>query len=130
MKKYNDFKSFSKDQAYWERNQLVAALSKIYPSCLSKHPLSDKSWDKEWRNIVYITIPVECNPRGFAPECYMEYGVQQLQLSWHLHDDDVVYFKHLPRVKTQWDGHSTIEKYERLRFLHVETPKKWYQFWK
>jgi len=122
---------FSKDQAYWERNQLVAALSKIYPATLGKHPISDKSWDKEWRNIVYITIPVRCMPRGFAPECYQAYGVQELQLSWHIHNDDTVYFKHLKRDLTKWDGHTTDEKYERLKFLHIpETKtKKWYQFW-
>lgn len=49
MKTYSELKSFSKDQAYWERNQLVSALSKIYPSSRGLHPLSDKKWDKEWR---------------------------------------------------------------------------------
>lgn len=126
MKQYSDFKPFSKDQAYWERNQLVAALSKIYPSSLGKHPISDKTWDKDWRNVVYITIPVECV--HFLPMS-LPYIVKPLQLSWHLHNDDVVYFKHLRRSKTKWDGHTTDQKYDRLKNLHIES-KKWWQFWK
>lgn len=46
-----------KDLAYWERNQLVAHLSKINTSWLQKHPLNDLQWEKEWRNIVFIETP-------------------------------------------------------------------------
>jgi hypothetical protein len=128
MKTYSDFKSFSKDQAYWERNQLVAALSKIYPSSLGKHPLSDKTWDKEWRNIVYITIPVKRINHVFptGPECI----ITPMQLSWHIHNSDLDQFTHLKRGKEKWDGHNTNEKYHRLRFIDIPEPKKWYQFWK
>ena len=35
-----------KDNAYWERNQLVAALSKIFLSHLAKHPEEDKEWNE------------------------------------------------------------------------------------
>jgi len=127
MKQYSDFRSFSKNQAYWERNQLVAALSKIYPSSLGKHPKSDKSWDKDWRNIAFITIPVRTANRHFPMGPAML--VEPMQLSWHLHTDDMIYFDHLPRSSEKWDGHTTDEKYKRLQHLHVPC-KKWWQFWK
>lgn len=46
-----------KDGAYFERNQLVAALSKLFPASLAKHDVNDKSWDDDWRNIVVIELP-------------------------------------------------------------------------
>lgn len=117
MKKYSDFESLSKDQAYWERNQLVAALSKIYPSWLELHPLEDKEWDNDWRTIVFIEIPVRTrNPIG--PD-----NIKTMQLSWHIHDSEVDSFNHLEwgSVKqNSWDGHDTEEKYDRLRALYVK----------
>ena len=126
MKGYKDFRMFSKNQAYWERNQLVAALSKVYPSWMELHPKSDKAWDKEWRHIVFIEIPVRKNdPMGYG----WEHKVP-MQLSWHLHDDDVVYFSHLEKKRgNSWDGHTSEDKYERLRCLFIEKTKKWWQFW-
>ena len=75
---------------------LVAFLSKVFPSCLGRHEESDKEWDDNWRNIVYIN-----SPNG--------------QLSWHISEDELCLFSHLqydPNV--QWDGHTTEEKYSRL----------------
>lgn len=117
MKKtYNDFEPYSKDQAYWERNQLVSALSKIYPSWMELHPLEDKEWDKEWRHIVFIEIPVRHrNPIGHSPD-----NKKIMQLSWHIHDDEVTYFDHLDIKKgNSWDGHDTDEKYRRLEALFI-----------
>lgn len=89
----------SKNKAYNERNQLVAALSKLFPSWLGMHDITDTTWDMEWSNIVYINAPTG-------------------QLSWHLHDDDMKYFKHLKFDENiGWDGHTTQEKYERLAKL-------------
>jgi hypothetical protein len=89
----------SRDNAYWERNQLVAALSKIYPSYLGYHEISDKSWDKDWMNIVYMELPTG-------------------QVSWHIHKSDLENFSHLrDYIKIKWDGHSTEEKYDRIRKL-------------
>lgn len=89
----------SKNQAYWERNQLVALLSKLYPAWLEGHPESDASWDKDWMTIVMIQTP-------------------EGQASWHIHDDDIPYFAHLKkRDGNSWDGHTTEEKYDRLRRL-------------
>lgn len=88
----------AKNQAYWERNQLVSVLSKLYPSGLGKHPAEDTSWEKEWSNIVYIDLPTG-------------------QASWHIHDRDLEYFKHLKPYSKEWDGHSTEEKYNRIAKL-------------
>lgn len=88
----------SKDNAYWERNQLVGVLSRLYPSHLARHPETDKEWEDDWRNIVCIHTPVG-------------------QATWHLHDSDMPMFKHLKLDKDHWDGHSTEEKYDRLSRL-------------
>lgn len=84
-----------KDGAYTERNALVCALSKLFPSWLEQHPEGDE-WDDDWRTIVFIDGPTR-------------------QLSWHLHDSDVAAFNHLEARDTHsWDGHTTEAKYERL----------------
>jgi hypothetical protein len=103
-KKYSDFEPFSKDQAYWERNQLLAAFSKIMPAWLAKHDPEDKTWEDEWRNIVVIG--------GLTKDFKI------VQMTWHIHDDDLVYFKHLKLDPTfKWDGHTTDQKYDRLATL-------------
>ncbi len=106
-----------KDNAYWERNQLVAALSKLFPAWLAKHDENDKEWDSDWRTIVYIIIPPEV--RGLDPE-----GKDfPHQLSWHIHDSDVPMFDHLNYdfgYENKWDGHTTEEKYRRLRKIELQ----------
>ena len=85
------------DRAYYERNALVAALSKLYPSHRAHHP-EGADWDPEWGNVVFIETP-------------------QGQLSWHMHVSHMHMFEHLPLSKNNWDGHTTVEKYERLAAL-------------
>jgi hypothetical protein len=85
------------DRAYYERNALVAALSKVYPSHLAEHP-DDPSWDPAWKFLVIINTPAG-------------------QLSWHLHLSQVGEFAHLDYEDNDWDGHTTVEKYERLAKL-------------
>ena len=85
-----------KNRAYSERNQLVALLSKLWPSYLAQHPFEDKAWDPEWRTIVFINAPMG-------------------QLSWHLHTSDLPLFEHLEHGTNNWDGHTTEEKYARIR---------------
>ena len=91
----------ARDAAYSERNQLVLVLAKIAPpgkAWLSKHPEEDKDWDDQWRTIVFLDLPTG-------------------QASWHLHDDEVSGFDFLPMQANTWDGHTTEEKYKRLREL-------------
>ena len=111
-----------KAQAYWERNQLVAALSKLYPAWLARHPEEDKEWESEWRWIVFVEIPT----RELEMK-YMQGGFMvkhKRQLAWHIHDSDLQYFNHLPARVNTWDGHSTQEKYRRLRHI---ARKRWWQ---
>jgi hypothetical protein len=101
----NDFEDFYEEQinnlkeeknnAYWERNQLVVFLSKFYKSHLSLHPEEDEYWEDDWRNLVCVHLPTG-------------------QASWHIHDSEVKYFAHLPYEPNHWDGHTTEEKYKRL----------------
>lgn len=89
----------AKDNAYWERNQLVAFLTKLYPSWIGYHDGED--WEDDWRTIIYIKTPAG-------------------QLSWHIHDGDKKYFTHLDPGLEEWDGHTTEEKYQRLAQLSKE----------
>ena len=89
----------AKDGAYRERDQLVCALSKVFPSRLERHPDSDKAWDDDWRWIVFVDLPTG-------------------QASWHIHDTELEWFSHLSvRSGNSWDGHTTEEKYRRLAAL-------------
>jgi len=113
-----------KNNAYWERNQLIIALSKLFPSYLAKHDKSDADWEDDWRTIVVIELPKELI-RSDADVKESEWGVgmhmppsYKNQLTWHIHDFDVGYFDHLSYFNDYvWDGHDTEEKYKRLRTL-------------
>lgn len=132
-----------KDQAYWERQQMVVALSHLWPSFLAKHPESDKEWQDDWRTIVVIILP-EYGPAEkyeFATPRYsvpgMSKSVRGVQITWHIHDFEIPLFDHLRyadgeertgfATKTyQWDGHTTEEKYRRLReFFKSLPPSAW-----
>jgi hypothetical protein len=92
--------SVERDKVYSERNKLVCALSKLWPSHLAKHPHTDTSWDPNWTNIVIIESPVG-------------------QLSWHIMDSELPQFAHLELGYNNWDGHTTEQKYERLADLRT-----------
>lgn len=81
------------DEAYKERNILVALLSKLYPSGKAKTAIP--GWDEAWHGCVFIDFP---------------WG----QASWHFHERDAYLFEHLPNYHGQWDGHSTVEKYAKI----------------
>jgi len=91
----------TKDAAYHERDQVVAALAALastsgWPVWLATHV---GPWEDDWRNIVFIGTP---------------YG----QVSWHYHDSERDLFSmHKTDESKSWDGHSTAEKYERLSRL-------------
>jgi hypothetical protein len=87
-----------KDGAYSERDKLVAALSKLLPSHLARHPRSDTTWEDDWRWIVVINVPAG-------------------QMTWHIHDSERENFNHLDVADYVWDGHTTEEKYQRLAAL-------------
>ena len=64
------------NNAYKERNQLVALLSTLFPSGKAKTAI--EGWDEAWHGCVYIEFP---------------WG----QASWHYHTDDEWMFEHLPQ---------------------------------
>lgn len=88
------------DNAYYERNQVVAALAKVFPSGIAKTAID--GWDEAWHNCVYIDLPTG-------------------QVSWHYHNREAHLFEGLPKYKDSWDGHDTPEKYRRLNTL-ARTP--------
>lgn len=110
-----------KNNAYWERNQLVSALSKLMPAWLGKHDENDKGWEKDWRTIVFMEIPAKFRFPG-DEVLYQDFPHQ---ISWHIHDSDIPMFDHLAYeycdkisgTSYKWDGHNTEEKYRRLRTI-------------
>jgi hypothetical protein len=82
-----------KDAAYLERNQVVAALAKCFPSGVAKTAI--EGWSEDWHNCVYVDLPTG-------------------QASWHFHDSHAHLFADLPWYGGFWDGHTTDEKYARL----------------
>lgn len=94
-----------KDAAYRERNSLVAAFARAVTKLrggrawLARHDPSDKEWDEDWKTIVFVQLP------------------SGGQLSWHIHDSEVSSFSFLfgKRQLALWDGHTTEQKYGRLR---------------
>ena len=83
----------NKDQAYEERNRLVAFLGSLYPSGLAKTDID--GWNPEWHNAIYIDFP---------------WG----QASWHYHDSQRHLFEHFPPYAGKWDGHTTEMKYDAI----------------
>lgn len=89
-----------KDGAYTERNKCVALIAKMATALglkvgLAQHDPNDKSWDEEWRTIIFIDLPSG-------------------QVSWHFHDSHKWLLEGLPIYEGIWDGHSTDVKYERV----------------
>jgi len=82
-----------KDEAYLERNQLVALLSKLFPAGKSRTAI--EGWSEDWHGCVYIDLPTG-------------------QASWHYRDSQAHLFDHLPEYQGTWDGHTTDEKYRRI----------------
>ena len=87
----------AKDLAYSERDKLVCALSKLFPSYLMQH-LDGQDWEKDWRWIVCINVPAG-------------------QATGHIHDSELAWFNHLEIRENNWDGHDNTEKYQRLTSL-------------
>ena len=94
----NDYRK-RKDAAYEERNRVVAALARLFPSGIARTAI--EGWDEEWHGCVYIDSPVG-------------------QLSWHFHDSQAHFFEGLPAYEGTWDGHSTEDKYARLATIKAE----------
>lgn len=90
-----------KDAAYLERNQVVAALAKAFPSGVARTAI--EGWSEDWHGCVYIDLPTG-------------------QASWHYHDSQAYLFNGIPHYLGAWDGHDTPEKYRRLAALATRQP--------
>lgn len=86
----------ARNAAYTERNQVVAALARLFPSGV--RPAPDCDGEAEPWHIVYINLPTG-------------------QASWHYPESDAHLFAGLPPYGGAWDGHATEEKYRRLAAL-------------
>lgn len=104
-----------KDQAYWERNQLIVFLSKQHPAHLQR----DTGQALHWRNVVCIHLVAgitktsglkQINDTKFVKD----ETLREMQFAWHIHDKELKYFKHLKMRPTHYDGHTTEEKYTNL----------------
>lgn len=97
LKAERDHQKKNKDEAYLERNKLVALLASLFPSGIKR--TSIEGWSPEWHGCVYINFP---------------WG----QASWHYHDSQAHLFDRLPPYSGDWDGHTTAQKYEAI-VLHT-----------
>ena len=87
----------AKDQAYKERNHLVAALARLYPSGIRATEIP--GWDPEWSGCVYIDLP------------------DNRQISYHYHDSEAFLFEDLPPYKKPYDGHRKEDVHDHLQSL-------------
>lgn len=87
-----------KDEAYRQRNHLVASLAKLFPSGTRKTNIP--GWDNEWHGCCFIDLPGG-------------------QISYHYHDSQADLFKDLPEYTKEWDGHDKEVVHKRL--LSVES---------
>lgn len=78
--------------AYRERSELLLFLSKVLPS----HTAYDEQGDEGFKGLLCAH-----GPAG--------------QMAWHIADAERKLFDHLPFELAHYDGHSTLEKYNRLR---------------
>ncbi len=89
------------DDAYLERNRVVALLASMVPAVRCRTAI--EGWSDDWCGCVYLTLPTG-------------------QASWHYHDSHAPLFAHVPEGAAVWDGHSTDEKYERVAQAALATP--------
>ncbi|MEW1630791.1 hypothetical protein AB0387_25955 [Streptomyces sp. NPDC089173] len=89
------------DAVYRERAHLVALLAALHPSYIGRTDPSAPDWA-----VVIIETPAG-------------------QMSWHIAPRDMDLFTHVQpvnRICRGWDGHTTDEKYQRMRDLTEAAP--------
>ncbi|MET8765504.1 hypothetical protein [Streptomyces sp. NPDC004658] len=99
-KRHADSYERERDGAYRERAQLLAWLAALHPATAVITPAADIDGEDGWQ-LLYLVAG------GW-------------QMSWHIHPRDADLFRHVTAVepsdpRAQWDGHSTEQKYERIR---------------
>lgn len=95
------------NKVYAERNLCVALIADLAKGHkinvgIKTHPQDDPDWDPEWMHILFIDLPIVG------------------QISWHLHISEIENFPGLPEYQGTWDGHTTEEKYDRIKkFIYL-----------
>lgn len=95
-----------RDGAYRERAHLLAWLATHYPAVMVPAlDLPEAGW---W--LLYITAPTG-------------------QMSWHISPRDAGLLAHVERIepddpRARWDGHTTEEKYDRIRALSLHATEQ------
>jgi hypothetical protein len=84
------------DEAYRQRNHLVAALARLFPSGIRRTDIP--GWDPEWHGCTFIDLPSG-------------------QISYHYHDSEMHLFEGLPAYGKIWDGHDKEVVHARLALL-------------
>lgn len=86
------------DAVYAERNLCVALIARM--AQMQGYPVLLRMNDEPGWHIVFITLPTG-------------------QVSWHFQDSELPLFQGYPvawyNVGSEWDGHTTEEKYERVK---------------
>lgn len=88
-------------EVYHERDQVIAALSKIFESHLCLHDMNYPGFEYEFRYVVCIHLPTG-------------------DVAWHIHEDEAPLFSHLEMKQNHYDGFSDEEKYRRLNSLEEQ----------
>lgn len=90
-----------KNEAYRQRNYLVAALAKLFPSGIRKTDIP--GWEDDWHGCCFIDLPSG-------------------QISYHFHDSHAHLFADLPAYETLWDGHDKETVHSRLLSIRASRP--------
>lgn len=93
-----------KDEAYRQRNVLVAALARLYPSGTRRTNI--EGWSEDWHGCVYIDLPAG-------------------QISYHYHDSQAYLFAALPAYEKPWDGSGKEQVEARLWALSHTEQQGW-----
>lgn len=86
------------DDAYLQRNHVVAALARCFPSGVRKTNI--EGWSADWHGCVYIDLPAG-------------------QISYHYHDSQAGLFHGLPAYEKPYDGHTKQQVHDRLSSANV-----------
>lgn len=92
-----------KDEAYRQRNTLVAALARLFPSGVKRTAIP--GWSEDWHGCCYIDLPTG-------------------QISYHFHDSQGHLFAGLPHYEGEWDGHDKDVVEERLAGLGLRLQRE------
>jgi hypothetical protein len=88
-----------KNEAYRQRDYLVAALARLFPSGKQLQPADLHTdipgWDSKWHGCCFIDLPSG-------------------QISYHYHDSQAFLFEDLPPYSKEWDGHDKEKVHSRL----------------